>query len=167
MYIEELPPGSRPIEGVGTAIAAFVGIAAQGEFNRPTKVTNWTQYQDKFGDFVPGTYMPLAVYNFFNNGGGSAYIVRIGSNGEGDGALPSAQGELVSANKGDQVTYRVSALEPGEAGNDITVEITPDAGEGDDAPESFTLTREEGRGRKRRSSRASSPARAARRSSRS
>lgn len=27
VYLEEVPSGSRPIEGVGTAVAAFVGFA--------------------------------------------------------------------------------------------------------------------------------------------
>ena len=44
VYVEEVEAGSRPIEGVGTAVAAFVGLAAQGPFNTPTLVTNWTQF---------------------------------------------------------------------------------------------------------------------------
>jgi len=31
---------SKPIEGVGTAVAAFVGFADKGEFNKPTLITN-------------------------------------------------------------------------------------------------------------------------------
>ena len=30
VYVEEVPSGSRPLEGVGTAIAAFVGFAEKG-----------------------------------------------------------------------------------------------------------------------------------------
>ena len=33
VYVEEVASGSRPIEGVGTAVAAFVGFAAKGPFN--------------------------------------------------------------------------------------------------------------------------------------
>ena len=44
VYVEEVEAGSRPIEGVGTAVAAFVGFAEQGPFNTPTLVTNWSQY---------------------------------------------------------------------------------------------------------------------------
>ncbi|GAA4285876.1 hypothetical protein [Georgenia daeguensis] len=29
VYVEEVSSGSRPIEGVGTAVAAFVGMAAR------------------------------------------------------------------------------------------------------------------------------------------
>ena len=44
VYIQELPAGSRPIEGVGTAIAAFVGITADGPYDQAIKVANWGQY---------------------------------------------------------------------------------------------------------------------------
>ena len=30
VYVEEVEAGSRPIEGVGTAVAAFVGLAGRG-----------------------------------------------------------------------------------------------------------------------------------------
>ena len=52
VYVEEVEAGSRPIEGVGTAVAAFVGLAAQGPFNTPTLVTNWSQFTATFGDFM-------------------------------------------------------------------------------------------------------------------
>ena len=35
VYVEEVPSGSRPIEGVGTAIAAWVGLSEQGPFSEP------------------------------------------------------------------------------------------------------------------------------------
>ena len=35
VYVEEVDSGSRPIEGVGTAVAAFVGLAEEGPFNAP------------------------------------------------------------------------------------------------------------------------------------
>ena len=43
VYIEEVPAGTRPIEGVGTAIAGFVGFAPSGPINEATLVTNWTR----------------------------------------------------------------------------------------------------------------------------
>ncbi|HET7351991.1 MAG TPA: hypothetical protein VFJ28_13720 [Marmoricola sp.] len=35
VYVEEVESGARPIEGVGTAVAAFVGLAEKGPFNNP------------------------------------------------------------------------------------------------------------------------------------
>ena len=93
VYVEEMEAGARPIEGVGTAVAAFVGLAGAGPFNAPTLVTNWSQFTSTFGDFVEGSYLHLAVYGYFQNGGGTAYVVRIGGNGA---ASPAARAELTT-----------------------------------------------------------------------
>ena len=34
-YRQSIASGARPIEGVGTAMAAFVGLAERGPLNRP------------------------------------------------------------------------------------------------------------------------------------
>ncbi|MGH3903001.1 MAG: phage tail sheath family protein [Pseudonocardiaceae bacterium] len=141
VYVEEVEAGSRPIEGVGTAVAAFVGLAAQGPFNTPTLVTNWNQFSQTFGEFIEGSYLAHSVYGYFLNGGGACYIVRIGTDGDGaaDGKRSGARKKELPA--GSQATlggYRVSALE-GVAGTpNITVQVS-DSG-ADDAPDgSFKL----------------------------
>src|SRR5262249_46746511 len=73
VYVEEVEAGSRPIEGVGTAVAAFVGLAGRGPANTPTLVTNWNQFTSTFGEFIEGSYLAHAVYGYFLNGGGAAY----------------------------------------------------------------------------------------------
>jgi hypothetical protein len=121
VYIEEVEAGSRPIEGVGTAVAAFVGLASRGQANTPTLVTNWSQFTQTFGDFIEGSYLAHAVYGYFLNGGGAAYVVRVGAGG----AMPTATVELTSGKDKGTPTYRVSALEAGPAGNEISVEVAP------------------------------------------
>jgi phage tail sheath protein FI len=121
VYVEEVEAGSRPIEGVGTAVAAFVGLAARGPANQPTLVTNWSQFTQTFGEFVENSYLAHAVYGYFLNGGGAAYVVRVGA----DGAMPAAQAELSSGKDKGTPAYRATALEAGPAGNDITVDIQP------------------------------------------
>src|SRR5664279_5025161 len=74
VYVEEVDSGSRPIEGVGTAVAAFVGLAEDGPFNAPTLVPNWTEYTRNFGGFVEGSYLAQSVYAYFQNGGGNCYV---------------------------------------------------------------------------------------------
>jgi phage tail sheath protein FI len=130
VYVEEVDSGSRPIEGVGTAVAAFVGLAQTGPFNEPTLVTNWSQFTQVFGDFVEGTYLAHAVYSYFMNGGGSCYIVRVG--GSSNGSSPTARGELGAGGAGTDGKvggYQINALEAGAGGADITVEVQ-DGGEG-------------------------------------
>ena len=89
VYVEEVDSGSRPIEGVGTAVAAFVGLATRGPYNTPTLISNWTQFSSTFGEFAPGTYLAHAVFGYFMNGGGNCYVVRIGDDGKGSSSTPS------------------------------------------------------------------------------
>jgi phage tail sheath protein FI len=126
VYVEELEAGSRPIEGVGTAVAAFVGIAADGPFHTPTLVTNWSQFTNTFGGFLEGSYLAHSVYAYFNNGGGSAYVVRVGVPANGKDA-PVARAELPAAGDKRLGAYRVRAIEPGATGNGTTVEVAPPA----------------------------------------
>jgi phage tail sheath protein FI len=142
VYVEELEAGSRPIEGAGTAVAAFVGFAADGPFHQPTLVTNWSQFTTRFGGFVEGCYLAHSVYAYFNNGGGSAYIVRVGQNGSSD--QPTALAELSTGGDNPLPAYRVLALEPGTAGDGITVEVT-DAHEGQPEDSFRLVVRKDGR----------------------
>ncbi len=136
VYVEEVEAGSRPIEGVGTAVAAFVGFAASGPFNTPTLVTNWSQYTQIFGEFVPDCYLGHAVYGYFLNGGGACYVIRVGGDRAGTG---HQAGALSGGQSGVLGPYRVVARElpPGKDGGDIAVEVTePPEGAGEDR---FTL----------------------------
>jgi phage tail sheath protein FI len=38
VYVEEVPSTSRPLEGVGTSIAAFIGLPYEGPFKTPLRV---------------------------------------------------------------------------------------------------------------------------------
>lgn len=121
VYVEEVDSGSRPIEGVGTAVAAFVGLASRGPLNEPTLVTNWSQFTQAFGDFVEGSYLAHAVYGYFLNGGGACYVVRVGGNGA-SGPAGNGQAELPQADT-TLGPYRIRAVEPGSEGEVITVEV--------------------------------------------
>jgi phage tail sheath protein FI len=104
VYVEEVPSANKPIEGVSTSVAAFVGLLPGGPFNTPMRISNWTQFAKIFGDpvnpengpFMDGAYMAHAVYGFFQNGGSNCWIVRVGSGDNGStpgraiAALPAA-----------------------------------------------------------------------------
>lgn len=135
VYVEEVASGSRPIEGVGTSVAAFVGLAPTGPLNEPTLVTNWTQYVASFGEFTDGYYLAHSVYGFFNNGGTAAYVVRVGGTKEGaEGAVDapaavagSAAPAALPPGEAKQLgTFTVSAV----ASGDLSVEVSDPEGEG-------------------------------------
>ncbi|MFE2929975.1 phage tail sheath family protein [Streptomyces sp. NPDC059278] len=132
VYVEEIESGSRPIEGVGTSVAAFVGFARKGPLDEPTLITNWSQFAGTFGDFVDGTYLASAVYGFFANGGGVCYVVRIddGTEPQAEGDDGRSAGQLPVGSETQLGPYAVKPR-PGAAG-EITVEVTEV--EGDDPP---------------------------------
>lgn len=140
VYVEEVASGSRPIEGVGTSVAAFVGLAPTGPLNEPTLVTNWTQYVAAFGDFTDGYYLAHSVYGFFNNGGSAAYVVRVGGSSAGaaaDAKSPaavtgsgSAPAALPAGEPKQLGTFTVTALASGESGGPLSVEVADAEGEG-------------------------------------
>ncbi|MFC9622973.1 phage tail sheath family protein [Streptomyces sp. NPDC056930] len=127
VYVEEVQSGARPIEGVGTAVAAFVGFTETGPFHQPTLVTNWDQYVQTFGTFIADTYLTPAVYGYFANGGGAAYIVRIGGPAQG-----SEQGSAPEAAPPVAIGGFLISARPG-TGGDLSVEVA-DA-EGENPPE--------------------------------
>ncbi|MFF4712373.1 phage tail sheath family protein [Streptomyces eurythermus] len=129
VYVEEVQSGARPIEGVGTAVAAFVGFAETGPFHTPTLVTSWDQYTQLFGGFTEGTYLAHSVYGYFANGGGAAYIVRIGGSAQDASAPAAAAGgrrEARAAQPAELGGFLIAAR-PGATG--VSVEIADADGE--------------------------------------
>lgn len=156
VYVEEVDKGSKPIEGVGTAMAAFIGFSERGPVNEPTFLSNWTQFVQTFGSFIPGGFLAHAVYGFFNNGGTMCYVTRLplgdadtdgaGAGREGAAArrqaqLPSGSASLPASVGGGAVSLDITAAETGSAGSDISVEVLPPtAAEGQTArDDEFTI----------------------------
>ena len=70
VYVEEVPSASKPIEGVGTSVAAFVGLAPGGPLNTPVQISNWTQFARTFGDPTRDDGSPyLAPYRIVERAG--------------------------------------------------------------------------------------------------
>jgi hypothetical protein len=142
VYVEEVPSASKPIEGVGTSIAAFVGLAPGGPVNVPMRISNWTQFARIYGDpnepdngpFMPGAYLAHAVYGFFQNGGGLCWVVRVGG---GDGAAPAKMAALPSASDDSAEAFR--AIARGGVDGDVTVELQEEKPAVDDSDATYKL----------------------------
>ena len=128
VYVEEVDTGPRPIEATNTSTAVFVGFTEKAQdvrtvdgeqivtdlTNRPTYITNWIQYTQKFGGLVDGAYLPLAIQGFFTNGGTKCYIVSLRQ-------IPPAQAGLLNANSEPALIAR--SRKSGLGGMDYRVRI--------------------------------------------
>ena len=121
VYVEEIPPSARPIAGVGTSTAGFIGLvlgdvtmpvnpaanpaAPTNRFSLivaklPTLITSWEEFKNSFGDIQAGNkILAHAVYGFFNNGGTRCWILRV----EADGDLTTPAEELENFEAIDEI----------------------------------------------------------------
>lgn len=83
VYVEELPSGIKPIEGVGTSITAFIGRTLRGPVNEPISIYSLHDYNRIFGGRRPKYSVSYAVRDYFLNGGSHAIIVRLRSGDDG------------------------------------------------------------------------------------
>jgi phage tail sheath protein FI len=109
VYVEEVPSGSRPIEGVATSVAAFIGAANRGAVGDPILVGSFEDYVAEFGDIESESdAMGLAVQAYYLNGGGAAFICRLAS-----GATSASSVILNDAATGLVDVLTVTANSPG------------------------------------------------------
>ncbi len=117
VYVEEVPAGPRPIEGVSTSTAGFVGQTRRGP-TAPRLVTSWGDFRSWFGGIIDSSesFLPLAARGFFDNGGQRLFVARVTRPGAVVASLvqgtPDANQDLV-----------ISASGPGGFGNGIFVRI--------------------------------------------
>lgn len=126
VYIEEVDRGPKPIQAMGTSMAAFIGITSEASrkkidletgkrvvveplLNKPVLITSWTQFVDVFGDFVPNAYLPDAVYGYFANGGGACYVTSLRAVNET--GQPPAKRRAARSGEGDAAP-QPEAVEP-------------------------------------------------------
>lgn len=123
VYVEEFESGSKPMEGVGTSTAGFVGLAERGPVGGvPVLVTNFADFKRKFGGYLSnaefGNYRFLAygVEHFFLNGGSRAYISR---------CVPEDAKVSQGSVPAEAPVIRFAAADPGQWGDDINLILTP------------------------------------------
>jgi len=87
VYVEEIPSGVKPIEGVDTSTAGFIGMARFGPLDTPVgPMTSLVEFERQFGDGsaiacagappMPA-FMWHAAHAFFNEGGTRLWAVRV------------------------------------------------------------------------------------------
>lgn len=113
VYIEEVPSGVRPIEGVSTSTAAFLGKAETGPLDRAVLVTSFLEFQAQYGGFLADSYLAHAALQFFNNGGTRLYVTRV-AKGATTADVAVADRKATPAR-----TLVVAAASPGRWGNEL------------------------------------------------
>ena len=99
------------IERAPTAIAAFVGRTLKGPVNRPVSVASFAEFQRIFGGLWQPSPLSYAVEQFFENGGRTAYVVRVVNGARPPTlTLPAGTGalRLVAVNPGSREYLRAS-----------------------------------------------------------
>ena len=115
VYVEENDNSQRVIDGVGTSVAGFVGLAEKGRTQgAPVRISSYRDFIKEYGnplsDFSYGEYRYLApsVENFFANGGGVCYVARV---------IP----EDAKCAKSEKGILEMEAVNEGKWGNKIQV----------------------------------------------
>lgn len=115
VYIEEIPSGAKPIEGVSTSVAALIGYTTEGPIGEATLVHSWDEYKGAFGGIHSETdVLGLAAFNFFLNGGRDAYVARLAKDAKA-ATLPTAAPAKMPG-RGGAATINVLAIEARSAG---------------------------------------------------
>lgn len=116
--MEEVETGLRPMEGVSTSTAGFVGMAEKGKVcGTPEFVSSFADFNRKFGGYLPESvygeyrYLAYAVEQFFANGGTRCFVMR---------TMPSDAAPAKMSSNG----VTIAAKSPGKWGNDIKVLVT-------------------------------------------
>ena len=122
--MEEFESGGRPMEGVGTSTAGFIGLAERGPVEGvPQLITNFADFRRTYGGYLSenefGEYrfLAYAVEHFFVNGGSRCFVSRVAPQDAkcAAGYAPAKEGAAV----------RFAAKNPGTWGDDIRVVVTP------------------------------------------
>ena len=128
VYVEEIEIGAKPIEGVSTSTAGFVGMTERGPLNNPTLVTSFAEYQRTFGgylgdDFKEFRFLPYAVEGFFSNGGQRAYITRVALKSKPE--TDQSQSEIAARASGilPDMSGKTTSLSADAKTGDITLRI--------------------------------------------
>ncbi|WP_405868111.1 phage tail sheath subtilisin-like domain-containing protein [Streptomyces sp. NBC_01515] len=125
VYVEEIP-GPRTIQGVSTSTAAFIGPTRFGPTSgRPELLTSYADFARVYGDAVDldfgsgplPNYLALGVKGFFDEGGGSLYVMRT-YNYTAPGTPAQDHGlAVVPRDTPGPAQLSVRARFPGQAGN--------------------------------------------------
>ena len=117
VYVQEVPSGVRPIEGVSTSTAAFLGKAPAGPLDRALMVTSFIEFEATYGSFIADSFLAHAAMHFFGNGGNRLYVARVARDAE------VARVTIADRQGAPAPALAVAATSAGAWGNDLEVVV--------------------------------------------
>ena len=120
VYVQEVPSGITPIEGVPTSVAGFVGQAERGP-TAPQELHSWREFQKLYGGPIVSSYLAHAVHGFFANGGERCWVARVVAGR--DGGEATARDYVGDRSLGEDERTGLAAL---EAVDSIAILCVPD-----------------------------------------
>lgn len=125
VYIEEIASGVRTITGVATSITAFVGIASRGPVAAPQFITSFADYERIFGRLAADNPMGYSVFQYYQNGGSQAIIVRVIGAGADPATLTLDNGVVLQTRSagdwGNQLRARVDGVDTTGTDYNLTI----------------------------------------------
>src|SRR5450432_4698972 len=110
-----------PLSIANTRITGFAGVTQKGPMNEPTRLTNWDEFVELFGQ-DHDSYTSDSVFGFFKNGGTDCWVVRVAHcapKGEARGPDHAACAEHMESDDWNKPTMKIRALNEGTWGNTI------------------------------------------------
>jgi len=123
VYIQEVSSGVHTITSVGTSITAFIDFFREGPMNMPVEIFGMADFQRIFGGLDDRSDASYAIAQYFLNGGGAAYVIRVASS---DLSHPLSKAGVIlkaDASGGGASVLEVSAASEGIWGNNLRVEV--------------------------------------------
>lgn len=85
VHVQDVVSGSQTISQASSSVGMLIGVTRNGLINVAQKIGSWTEFISKYANgldtpFLENSYLPYAVYGFFNNGGKELYIGSVKKN---------------------------------------------------------------------------------------
>lgn len=125
VYLEEIPSTTRTVTSVSTAATAFADFFPRGPVGEAVRVTSFRELTRIFGGLDTRSEASYGLYQYFNNGGSAAWVVRAIDQAAAQATLAvevlmPTLAETAAAAENAATAARAAATEAAEAAGEAT-----------------------------------------------
>lgn len=121
VYVTEAPGSTNAISGVTTADTGFVDVFLRGPAGMPVRITDFGQFTSVFGGLSRKSRASYGIYQFFLNGGATAWVVRVAGPKAVGATLKLTGFGLVASGPGTWANYLQAAMQNNGTGFDLVI----------------------------------------------